>query len=47
MKKQIKRPGDLAQRGVNSTIKGTYGFNEVFEHIYNESRKPDEAWKPN
>lgn len=47
MKKEIKRPGDLAPRGVRSTIKGDYGFNEVFEHIYNQSRKPDEAWKKN
>lgn len=44
MKKQIKTPGDLAPRGVKSTIRGTYGFNEVFEHIYNESRKPDPSW---
>lgn len=47
MKKQIKRPGDLAPRGVKSTIKGNYSFNEVFEHIYNEARKPDEAWEHN
>jgi len=45
MKKQIKTPGDLAPRGVKSTIRGTYEFNEVFEHIYNESRKPDPSWK--
>jgi len=44
MKKQIQRPGDLAPQGVRSTIKGNYGFNEVFEHIYNEARKPDPAW---
>ena len=44
MKKEIKRPGDLAPRGVKSTIRGTYGFNEVFEHIYKESRKPDPSW---
>jgi len=47
MKKQIKRTGDLAPRGVRSTIRGTYGFNEVFQHIFNESRRPDETWKLN
>jgi hypothetical protein len=44
MKKQIKRPGDLAPQGVKSTIRGTYQFNEVFQHIFNESRKPDPSW---
>lgn len=47
MKKEIKRTGDLAPQGVKSTIRGTYGFNEVFEHIYNEARKPDTSWKSN
>jgi hypothetical protein len=47
MKKQIQRPGDLAPRGVKSTIKGNYSFNEVFENIFNQSRKPDESWKHN
>jgi hypothetical protein len=47
MKKQIKRTGDLAPRGVRSTIRGTYGFNEVFEHIFVESRKADLSWKNN
>ena len=47
MKKEIKRPGDLAPRGVKSTIKGTYSFNEVFDHIFNEARKPDLSWKNN
>jgi hypothetical protein len=47
MKKQIQRPGDLAPQGVKSTIKGNYSFNEVFEHIYNEARKPDKSWKSN
>ena len=47
MKKQIKRTGDLAPRGVRSTIKGTYGFNEVFDYIFNEARKPDPSWKNN
>ena len=45
--REIKRPGDLEPRGVKSTIKGTYGFNEVFEHIFTESRKPDPSWKKN
>ena len=44
MKKKIKRTGDLAPTGVKSTIKGEYNFNEVFEHIYKESRKPDASW---
>ena len=44
MKKEIKRTGDLAPTGVKSTIKGEYNFNEVFEHIYKESRKPDASW---
>ena len=47
MKKQIKRPGDLAPRGVKSTIRGTYEFNEVFQHIFIEARRPDKAWKHN
>lgn len=40
MKNQIKRPHDLAPKGVSSTIKGNYSFNETFEHIFKESRKP-------
>jgi len=47
MKKEIKRKGDLAPRGVKSTIRGTYGFNEVFQHIFIEARRPDKAWKHN
>ena len=47
MKKQIKVPGDLAPKGVKSTIKGNYSFNEVFENIFNQSRKPDPLWKHN
>lgn len=47
MKKQIQRPGDLAPQGVKSTIKGNYSFNEVFENIFNQSRKPEESWKRN
>jgi hypothetical protein len=46
-KKEIKRPGDLTPKGVKSTIKGNYGFNEVMEHIFNEGRKPDPLWKSN
>lgn len=45
--REIKRPEDLTPRGVKSTIRGTYEFNEVFEHIFNESRKPDPLWKSN
>lgn len=44
-KKEIVRPGDLAPRGVKSTIKGDYDINEVMKHIYTEARKPDEKWK--
>jgi uncharacterized protein (DUF302 family) len=40
MKNQIKRPHDLAPKGVKYTIKGNYSFNETFQHIFNESRKP-------
>ena len=40
MKKEIKRPLDLAPKGVKNTIKGNYSFNETFQHIFNESRKP-------
>jgi hypothetical protein len=39
-KKPIQRPGDLSPLGVRSTIKGNYSFNETFEHIFKESRKP-------
>jgi hypothetical protein len=45
--REIQKPGDLAPRGVKSTIKGTYEFNEVFDHIFTESRKPDSSWKNN
>ena len=45
--REIQRTGDLAPTGVKSTIKGTYGFNEVFDHIFNEARKPDPSWKKN
>jgi hypothetical protein len=44
-KREIKRTGDLAPKGVRSTFKGNYGFNETFEQIFKESRKPDESWK--
>ena len=40
MKNQIKRPLDLAPKGVRSTLKGDYSFNETFHHIFTESRKP-------
>lgn len=40
MKKQIKRPLDLSPKGVKYTISGNYSFNETFQHIFNESRKP-------
>jgi hypothetical protein len=39
-KKEIERPNDLAPRGIKYTVKGNYTFNEVFEHIFKESRKP-------
>lgn len=41
-KKPIQRPGDLAPLGIRSTVKGDYGFNETFQHIFNESRKSTE-----
>lgn len=44
-KKPIQRPGDLAPKGVKSTIKGEYGFNETFEHIFKESRNSSKSWK--
>ena len=40
MKDQIKRPNDLAPKGVRSTIRSNYSFNETFQHIFKESRKP-------
>ena len=40
MKNQIKRPNDLMPKGVRSTIKSGYGFNETFQHIFKELRKP-------
>jgi hypothetical protein len=39
-KKPNQRPGDLAPLGIRSTVKGDYGFNETFQHILKESRKP-------
>ena len=38
-KKEIQRPDDLAPLGIRSTIKGDYGFNETFEHIFKEAKK--------
>lgn len=40
MKNQIKRPNDLAPKGVRSTIRSNSSFNETFQHIFKESRKP-------
>jgi len=40
MKNKIKRPNDLMPKGISHTIKGNYTFNETFQHIFNESRKP-------
>ena len=40
LNKQISREGDLAPRGIKSTVgKDKYSFNEVFDHIYKELRK--------
>ena len=33
------REGDLKPLGVKYTIRGNYGFNETFEHIYKERLK--------
>lgn len=43
-KKEIQRSGDLAPMGIRSTIKGDYGFNETFTHIYQEARKSIQEW---
>jgi hypothetical protein len=43
--KPINTPNDLAPKGVRSTIRGNYDFNEVFKNIYNQARKPDPSWK--
>jgi hypothetical protein len=37
--KVIYREGDLKPRGVKYTVRGDYGFNETFEHIYKERLK--------
>jgi hypothetical protein len=37
--KGIYREGDLKPRGVKYTIRGNYGFNETFEHIFRERLK--------
>lgn len=39
MNSKIKRPNDLAPKGVRSTIRSNYSFNETFQHIFRESRK--------
>jgi hypothetical protein len=33
------RDGDLKPLGVKYTIRGDYGFNETFEHIFRERLK--------
>ena len=33
------RDGDLKPLGVKYTIRGNYGFNETFEHIFRERLK--------
>jgi hypothetical protein len=33
-KNNVSRPGDLAPKGIKSTIKSEYSFNETFEHIF-------------
>ena len=45
MKKPNQRPGDLAPKGIRSTYGMKYDFNETFQHIFNEARKPDPAWQ--
>jgi len=35
----ITREGDLKPLGVKYTIRGNYGFNETFEHIYRKRLK--------
>ena len=37
--KGISREGDLKPKGVKYTIRGDYGFNETFEHIFRERLK--------
>ena len=37
--KVIYREGDLKPRGVKYTVRGDYGFNETFEHIFRERLK--------
>lgn len=44
-KKPIKRPGDLAPRGIRSTYGVKHDFNETFKHIFNEARRPDPSWQ--
>lgn len=43
--KPTERPGDLAPLGVKSTIRGNYSFNETFDYIFQEARKPRQEWK--
>lgn len=37
--KGIYREGDLKPQGVKYTVRGGYGFNETFEHIFRERLK--------
>jgi hypothetical protein len=37
--KVIYREGDLKPRGVKYTVRGDYGFNETFQHIFKERLK--------
>ena len=39
LKKEIIRTGDLAPKGIRSTIDGDKDYNKTWEHIYNQIRK--------
>lgn len=39
MKNQTKIADDLKPRGIRSTIKGNYGFNDTFNHIFKQFKK--------
>lgn len=41
MKKSIERPGDLAPKGIRSTCKGAFSFDETFHHIFIQILKPN------
>jgi hypothetical protein len=36
---KIERTGDLKPLGVKYTVKGNYGFNETFQHMFQERFK--------